>query len=99
MLRSPCHKPLSAKVNVAVRQFSALSALCGSPRPDRQGMDVGVHQAADRGVYRAMPRDRAQTGKRRADHVDPEMSATVLRTGMAGVPVTFVFDLQRGRGQ
>ena len=64
---------------------------------DRQGVDVGLHHVAQRGIDRAVPRQRRQAGERGTDDAHGEMPVALFAAGMSGVLVTIVGDLQRLR--
>ena len=66
---------------------------------DRERVDVGLHQFAERGVHRAMACQRQLATERGADDLHAEMAATVTRTGMAGVSMAFVLDRKFARGE
>ena len=58
-------------------------------------MDIGLHHRPQRGIDRAVPGKRPQA---LTDHMHVEMAAPVA-TGMAGVTMAVVLDLQHARRQ
>ncbi len=48
-------------------------------------MDVRVHEIADRGKHRSMPRERRQAAKRFRDDAHPEMPLTAGRPRVTDV--------------
>lgn len=57
-------------------------------------MDIGLHQIAKRGIHRAMACQRCLATKRGADDTHAEVTASVARTGVAGVTMALVLDLE-----
>lgn len=59
-------------------------------RADRERVDVGLHQFAERGIHLPVAGQRRTPGERRADDGHGEMAAAVARAGMAGMAVAVV---------
>ncbi len=62
-------------------------------------MDVGFHHPAQRGVDRAVPGQRRFARKGGTDDMHIEMPAPVARTGVPGMAMAVVLDLQQWRGE
>ena len=61
-------------------------------------MDVGLHHVPKRGVDQPVPGQRQLAGECTADDVDAEVPLPAARTGMPGVLVAVVGDVERLRG-
>ena len=64
---------------------------------DRERVDVGLHQFAERGVHSAMTCQRQLALERHADDVHAEVAAAIARTGMANVTMALVLDCKLAR--
>ena len=76
----------------------ALSRLVRGARVDREGMDAAWHQRVQSIIYEAMPGDAAEAFEAGAGDAHAEMP-TLSGTGVAGVQVAVVLDLELSRRQ
>jgi len=90
--------PESAQL-ARVGRSTGLFGLGRSQGLDAQGMDIGLHQLAQRGIHDPVPGQRRLAGESLADHPHPEMTAPVARAGVACVVMAFILKFQRTRLQ
>lgn len=64
-------------------------------RLDRQRMDVGRKQIAERVVDQAVAPQQRQPRELLGHNAQPEMTTAVSRAGMTGMPVAFIHHFQR----
>src|SRR5436190_14772818 len=64
------------------------------PGADLQGVDVGLHHVAERGIDTTVACQRRQPGEVLADDVHGKMPSAVARAFMADVAMAVVADLQ-----
>jgi hypothetical protein len=57
-------------------------------------MDVGAHHLAQRVVYGPVPRQGRESVESAADDLDVEVSTPVLRTGVPGMAVAVIADIE-----
>jgi hypothetical protein len=62
-------------------------------------MDIGAHQIAERRIDALVPPDQRLAGELGGDDVHAEMTASVTRTLVPRVPMTFIIDLELERMQ
>ena len=62
-------------------------------------MNVSLHQIAERSVNAPMPRQQGLPAERDGDDAHAKMAAAIARTGMAGMFVALVFNIQFARRQ
>ena len=77
------------------------STPCWRLGPNRQGVDIGLHHLAQRGIDRAVPRDWRHAFERGADDMHRKMPVALRAARMPRVLVAVVFDfeqLRRERG-
>lgn len=66
-------------------------------RVDGQRMHLVRHQILNLIIHQAMPRNRSQALETSRYDVYPIVSGAACRTGMSGVQMRLVFDVQAGR--
>jgi hypothetical protein len=71
---------------------SSRSIFFGSARIDRERMDIGLHQIAERGVHGAMARQRCLAIKRCAHDAHAEVASSVTSAGVTGMAMALVLD-------
>jgi len=86
--------PESAQL-ARVGRSTGLFGLGRSQGLDAQGMDIGLHQLAQRGIHDPVPGQRQLAGEGLADHPHPEVTAPIARAGVARMAVAFILKFQR----
>lgn len=82
--------------------MAAIHGLCSllvirTLRVDAQGVNVGLHQRAERSIYHPMSLQRLRARESLGNDSNTKVATAISRTGVSGVSVTVVDDLERFR--
>src|SRR5688500_1541801 len=77
---------------MGVRTYSS-ARFVRCQRGDAQGVNVGLHQLAERPIDQLMTLQGAQSSKVGGDHAHAKMTSAIARASMAGVQVAVVDQL------
>jgi hypothetical protein len=84
-------------VRRSITNCAAGSDVSGSQSLDRKGVDIGFHEPAEGRIHQPVTFEWGLARKGFGDHSYPKMAAPVARTGVAGVQVAFVLNLNELR--